>query len=234
LMMRAARSGDLKEVARLLDANPALAIASTMTGAQPVHAAHFSQHPGVVELLSTRGVTLDPFLAADLGKVNVLEATVANHPEFPKEFGVNGHTALHRACYWGQVEAARYLLDHGADPNAINQDPFLQIHPLGCAVATADVPNPSDDEAVVMGLVSLLLDRGANVNGRRKDGLAALHSAAYRGHLGILTYLLGHGADPHLRGYENAGPHAGKLAIDLAMAQGQHDAVELLKAAESM
>jgi ankyrin repeat protein len=45
-----------------------------------------------------------------------------------------------------------------------------------------------------------LLDRGADVNGRRRDGLTALHSAAYRGHLQVMRYLLQHGADVAIRG----------------------------------
>jgi len=33
-----------------------------------------------------------------------------------------GHTSLHWACWYGRVEIARFLLDHGADPNARETD----------------------------------------------------------------------------------------------------------------
>lgn len=102
----------------------------------------------------------------------------------------------------------------------VTQDSFLQIRPLGCAVATADVPNKSDDEDIVLALVRLLLERGADVNGRRRDGLTALHSAAWRGHARVIAYLLEYRADASLRGYEGAGPHAGQTAQDMAMARG--------------
>ena len=49
---------------------------------------------------------------------------------------------------------------------------------------------------------------GANVNNRRKDGLTALHSAAYRGHLRVLALLVDHGADPEICGYPGAGTHS--------------------------
>jgi ankyrin repeat protein len=126
------------------------------------------------------------------------------------------------------VDTARFLLDHGADVNAATRDKFLQIRPLGAAVATPDVPNPSQDEETVLALVRFLLDRGADVNGRRRDGLTALHSAAYRGHLGVIKCLLRRGVDPTIQGYDGAGPHSGQTAADMATAQGQSAAVALL------
>ena len=42
---------------------------------------------------------------------------------------------MHGAVYWGQYQAAG-LLDAGADPGAVSRDGFLQIPPLGSAVAT--------------------------------------------------------------------------------------------------
>jgi len=219
-IIAAAAAGRLDDVSSLLDSDPSLAMASTMTGAQPVHAAWFAGRHEVVKLLFERGVSLDGFLAADLGMLDRLETV--------EKLDANGFAALHRACYWGQVEAARLLLQRGSDPNAVTQDGFLQIRPLGCAVATADVPNPSDDEDVVVALVRLLLERGADVNGRRRDGLTALHSAAWRGHTKVIACLLEHGADPTLRGYDGMGAHAGQTARDVAIAQSQGAAAAML------
>jgi len=72
--------------------------------------------------------------------------------------------------------------------------------------------------------VQLLISNGADLNARRRDGLTALHSAAYRGHLGVIEALLTHGADRTIRGYEGAGPHAGHSAADMAAAQGKTEA----------
>jgi uncharacterized protein len=227
-IIRAAQSGRAAEVAALLDQDPALATASNMMGSQAVHAAHFGGHAGVVELLLRRGVVLDGFLAAELGMLDRLQSAVEKTPELVHAFNARGSAALHGACYWGQVASTRFLLERGADPNAPTRDSFLQIRPLGCAVATADVPNPSDDEETVLELVRLLVERGADVNGRRRDGLTALHSAAYRGHLRVIRYLLECGADRTLRGHDGAGPHAGQSAADLAAAQGQPAAASLL------
>jgi uncharacterized protein len=231
-ILSACKVGDFHRAVSLIRENPSLANRRTMLGSGPIHAAHFGGHERVVQLLLAYGVPLDVFLAAELGRLDLILAALDADPKIAQAFNGTGSTVLHCASYWGQVPAARLLLDEGADPNAASRDNFLQIRPLGCAVATPEVPNPSDREEVVLELVSLLIAKGADVNGRRKDGLTPLHSAAYRGHLRVLDLLLRHGADANLKGYDGAGPHAGQTALDLASAQGQHAAAELLAACQ--
>ena len=88
---------------------------------------------------------------------------------------------------------------------------------------TPDVPNPSDDEQVCIDLCGLLLDAGADVNCRRKDGMTALHSAAYRGLPGLAASLIKRGAAPGARAAAVPGAHAGETPADTAQAQGHHD-----------
>jgi uncharacterized protein len=214
-ILTAAKNGDYNRVLALLETDPALATASNMLGSQPIHAARFGGHKRVVDLLLARGVDLDFFLKSELGLLDEVKRALDADPALSQAFSAAGSTALQRSCYWGQTAAAKLLLERGADPNAVTRDNFLQIAPLGCAVATPDVPNPSDSEDVVLDLVNLLLSSGANVNARRRDGLTALHSAAYRGHRRVMDMLLAHGADPTIRGYDGAGPHAGQTAADM-------------------
>jgi ankyrin repeat protein len=218
-ILAAAKDGDYDRVLALVETDPALATASNMLGSQPIHAAHFGGHKRIVDLLLARGVDLDFFLACELGLLDRVRGALDSDPAVSQAFSAAGSTALHRCCYWGQTAVASLLLERGADPNAVTRDSFLQIAPLGCAVATPDVPNPSDREDVVIDLVNLLLSRGADVNARRRDGLTALHSAAYRGHLRVMETLLAHGADPAIRGYDDAGPHAGQTAADMLARQ---------------
>lgn len=227
-VITAAKQGDVAGVSALLDEDPALATVATMLGVQPIHAAYFNGHQPLVELLLSRGVSMDAGLAAELGMVDRVDSALRAVPDLVQAFGPGGTTLLHRACYWGQVAVSRLLLAKSADPNAATRDSFLHIRPLGCAVATPDVPNPSYQEENVLELARLLLDHGADVNGRRRDGLTALHSAAYRGHLRVMRYLLQQGADAAIRGHAGAGPHAGQTAADLALAEGQREAVSLL------
>ncbi len=229
-IIAAAVRGDLPGVVALLERDPALATAANMLGATALHAAHYSGHSQIVAVMLSKYRPLDGFLAAELGLASELRERLGRDPALAAERNGAGATALHGACYWGSLEAARILLDHGADVRAVTADSFLRIHPLGCAVATPDVPNPSQDEAVVLGLVDLLLNRGADVNARRRDGMTALHSAAYRGHLRVIRRLLERGADPTLRARDDAGAHAGQTPGDTARAQGQAAAADLLRA----
>jgi ankyrin repeat protein len=227
-ILRAAAAGDAAGVRACLAADPGLATASSMLGSTAAHAAHFAGHSEIVELLIASGATLDAHLAAQLGMTHALAGFLDANPSLLHALDARGATLLADACYWGQVEMARLLLDRGADPDQPTADGFLDIRPLGAAVATPDTPNPSDDEATVVALATLLLDRGADVNGRRKDGLTALHSAGYRGLLDVIRLLLARGADPRIAGLPG-GRHAGETPADMAEAQGQNGAAALLR-----
>jgi len=228
LIIAAAKQGNRDGVAALLRQDPSLASATNMFGSQAIHAAHFMGHDDLVHLLLANGVTLDFFLAAELGMLDRVEAELNAEPARAAVFSSRGSTALHGACYWGQTEVARLLLERGAGPDAVMKDDFLQIRPLGCAVAAPDIPSPSDREENVLEVVELLLTHGADVNGRRKDGLTPLHSAAYRGHLKVIHYLLDHGADPNVTGYTGEGPHSGHTPASVARSQGNLEAAAVL------
>jgi ankyrin repeat protein len=228
-IIAASVGGDLPRVTALLDAEPDLVSATNMFGSSAVHAAHYSGHPGIVNLLFARGRTLDVFLAAELGMANELRARFDREPSLAMQVSASGATALHGACYWGSVAAATLLIERGADVNALTRDSFLKIAPIGCAVATPNVPNPSEDESVVRALVELLVMNRANVNAQRRDGMTALHAAAYRGHLRVIEALLRAGADPNIRAHADAGAHAGESPLDTAVAQGQTAAADVLR-----
>ena len=73
---------------------------------------------------------------------------------------------------------------------------------------TPGIPQPSDSQAVVLAPVRLLLERGADVNGRRGDGVATLHAACSRGMARAAQELLEDGAAPALTA--TAEPHQGR------------------------
>jgi len=60
-------------------------------------------------------------------------------------------------------------------------------------------------------LIKELLDKGANINNRDKDGMTALHNAAIEGHIEIVKYLLKRGAN--LEAANNVGMTALHLAV---------------------
>jgi ankyrin repeat protein len=80
------------------------------------------------------------------------------------------------------------------------------------------VPQPSDDEDLVLALVRLLLEHGADPAGRRGDGATAVHAAAWRGLDRVVQELLDAGADATAAVTDGA--HAGQTAADMALGQG--------------
>jgi ankyrin repeat protein len=91
-----------------------------------------------------------------------------------------GTTALMHAAAFASLDAVKALLDAGADANASS-----------AAGATALMWAAGD-----VAKIRLLLDRGAIVTRRTKDGTTALVAAARRGNVEAMQVLLAHGADP--------------------------------------
>jgi ankyrin repeat protein len=209
---------DTGAVEQALADDPNLAVTTNMFGVAPLHAAHFTGQAELVRAID-RADHPSGFLDFELGRADAARQALQDDPELATRFAEGGGTALHAACYWGQLTMAELLLEHGADASAVTRDSFLQIAPLGAAVATTPgVPQPSDDEDVVVALVRLLLEHGAPVDHRRLDGTTALHAAAWRGLDRVCQELLDAGADRSVAGRD--GPHAGQTPADTALSQG--------------
>ena len=67
---------------------------------------------------SRRGPKLDVFEAAALRRLDPLERLLKRSPKRATAFSKDGFTALHLAAYFGRPEAARLLLERGADVHA--------------------------------------------------------------------------------------------------------------------
>lgn len=130
---------------------------------------------------------LTVFEAAAFGRLERLRQILAEDPAQATAFSDDGFTALHLAIFGGQEEAARLLLERGADPNVLSTNDAVKVPPLATA---AFVRSTS--------LAQLLLDSGADVNGRGEGGFVTLHSAAQNGDEELAHLLLERGADPSL------------------------------------
>ncbi len=219
-LIAAALTGDRASVSARLRADPALLEARNIFGAGVAHAIRYGGHPELFDLPELAGWAPGVVTSAQLGDAAAVRRALAADPgQATAFFGTT--TALHAAAYWGQYEVADLLLAAGADTivNERTKDSFLQITPLGMAMATTPgIPQPSDDEAVVLELVRLLLERGADVTAGRLDGMTPLHGAAWRGHAVVAQALLDAGADPAATAA--SGPHAGQTPADTALSQG--------------
>jgi ankyrin repeat protein len=109
---------------------------------------------------------LDVFDAAAFGRVDRLRSLLGDAPQLAQTPSEDGFTPLHLALFGRQEDAARVLIESGADLNARSTASFARVPPLGTAVFVRSLP-----------LVRLLLDAGADVNGEGDGGFTALDTA---------------------------------------------------------
>jgi len=114
------------------------------------------------------------------------------------------YTALHWACIRGHWDTARYLIDRGAEINAIGGDGGT---PLNWAAHHDDVD-----------IVAYMKQKGAKLNVQNQWGMTELHTDIWRGNSKVAAWLLDNGADPMIR------THEGWTAMHYACRSG-HDAV---------
>jgi ankyrin repeat protein len=128
---------------------------------------------------------LDVFEAAALGDVERLRVILEGDANAARAWSPDGFTALHYAAYFNGPEAARILIDDGADVEAVstNEEFAPQARPLHSAVAAGrgDV-------------VEVLLHAGADPNARQHGGFTPLMAAEQTGDLELAEVLIRHGA----------------------------------------
>jgi ankyrin repeat protein len=142
----------------------------------------------VTELLAA-GPELTVFEAAAFGRTDRLREALDGNPAQANAFGDDGFQPLGLACFFGHVEAARLLLNRGADPNTLARNEHIQAAPLHSAAASE-----GKDAETRYELCELLLDRGADPNLEQGGGFTALAAARQNGDERLERLLLDRGA----------------------------------------
>ena len=146
----------------------------------------------VDELLATEP-TLNVQEAAALGKTDRLRELLEEDPSRANEFGDDGFHPLGLACFFGHVDAARLLLERGADANALSRNERIQTAAIHAAAAAE-----GKGESVRYELVKLALEHGADPNLRQgggDEGFRAIDAARQNGDRRVEELLLAHGAE---------------------------------------
>jgi hypothetical protein len=121
---------DAQGISDLLAANPAAAAERDEQGLSAVMRAAYRRSDVLAAVLAAQP-PLGPFDRIVAGESDGLPAPDAWTPD--------GFTPLHIAAFARNTEAARKLLEAGADPNVFATAPFARVTPLGtCAFAGAD------------------------------------------------------------------------------------------------
>jgi len=131
--------------------------------------------------------------AAALGRTDRLREVLDEEPARADEFGDDGFHPLGLACFFGHVDAAKLLLERGADVNALSRNERIQTAAIHAAAAAE-----GKDESVRYELVKLALEHGADPNlpqGGGDQGFRAIDAARQNGDTRVEELLQAHGAD---------------------------------------
>jgi uncharacterized protein len=210
-LLDAVAAGDDDRARELSRRHPELRARADEEGLLPAMRALYLRGRELAEAVAPPDEALDVFHAAALGRVERLRELLDEDRELVRAFSPDGFTPLHLACFSGGAEAARLLVERGAPLEERARNRLAQVPPLGTAAFSRDLD-----------CARVLLDAGADPNGRGGLGGTPLHTAAQSGDVALVRLLLAHGADPALAGDD------GRTPPDLARAAGHDEVVGLL------
>jgi ankyrin repeat protein len=139
-----------------------------------------------VDELLAASPDLDVFEASAVGRTDRLRELLDGDPSLANAWADDGFQPLGLACFFGHVDAARLLVERGAEVNSASRND-LKVMPLHSAAATG---NPE----VRYELAKLLLEHGADANARQQDDFTPLIAADHHGDERLRTLLVEHGA----------------------------------------
>src|SRR6202795_1680777 len=180
------QAGDADGLRRILQQDPAASEARDATGVSLLMHSLYRGRRDLAELIASKKKALDIFEATALGRLDRLKQCLRDDASALNSRSKDGSPALPFACFFGQPDAARLLIESGAAVDAVAANP-TQVMPLHSAASARNL------EAA-----RLLLEHGAPINPRQQAGWVPIHAAAQNGDRPMLELLLKHGADPKL------------------------------------
>jgi ankyrin repeat protein len=129
---------------------------------------------------------LDVFEATAVGRMDRLRELLDEDPSLANAWAPDGFQPLGLASFFGHLDAARLLVERGAEVNSASRNDF-KVMPLHSAAATSDPETRYE-------LAKLLLERGADPNALQQDDFTPLMAADQHGDKRLRDLLVEHGA----------------------------------------
>lgn len=179
-LVAAIEAGDEERVRELIATDPDVLDARDERGLSPVLAAKYVGQDAIAELLAAAG-TVDVFGAAATGRSDELRVILKVQPGAVALRSPDGFTALHYAAFFADGPTVGMLLEAGADPAAVADNP-MRVQPLHSAAARRNVEG-----------ARLLLAAGADPNAEQQDGFLPLDAAVQNRDEAMEELLRAHG-----------------------------------------
>ena len=206
----AVTADDVQTIKQITVASPELANAKGQNGLSLLMNGIYGRKTAVIEALRAAGAEPDVFAAAALGDLARLQTLAEQWSGYLNIFAKDGFTPLQLACYFNRETTALWLIEQGADVNAVAKNK-MKIAPIH---ATATHGN--------LMIMQALLEKGAEVNAAQEGGYTAVHQAAHRNNVPMARLLLKFGANPHQPDSK------GQSAFQLAEAEGNDEVAAVL------
>lgn len=193
------KEGDTVKVEALLKHNPQLANARNEGGISALLFAVYYGKADIADVLLENGAMVDIFEACAVGARDKVIKLLALDPYLLNSYSHDGWTPLHMAVFFGHIDLVRFLLDAGADIDALSKN-GQDLTPLHSALA-----NPHHAKVSL-----LLIEKGADITLAQSEGYTPLHYAAANGTDDVVIHLLAMNAN------RSAKTKDGKTPLDLA------------------
>jgi len=211
-LLAAVQKDDVATARTIHDRNPLILRMRTPNGTLVLTAVYHGATNALGLLLAqTPEDALGLHEAAAIGNARRLKTILGQSRSRVDAANPEGFTPLGLAGFFGHLDAAKVLLENGADVNATSPGRFANT-----ALDAAVAGNRTD-------VVKVLLAAHGNPNVRSEGNATPLHKAAQHGNLAIVELLVGAGADV------NAVRDGGIKPIDDAEKKGHADVVSFLR-----